>query len=249
MWKTSSKVSDQAVRNPADVFGIVSEINSLSESTNSGTSLAALRGMRRLLFFSAWACLAFACAIEAAPIGPNCGTCQGSIYSLTYSGSPIATTGNSETFRITFTIDTSGYNGGGTNINTVALKVSSSFLDAELVSAPDGVASWVEMFGGLNAAGCSGSGSGYDCVRVANFADAPLVPGGTYVWVFDIEVPTGDLFTGEGQASVKARYGDEFSAKVGALVSEGITLGVPEPLLGSLLAIGGKLAVWRRRTR
>jgi hypothetical protein len=205
--------------------------------------------MRRILLFSVWACLAFACSIEAAPIGPGCDTCQGSIYSLTYSGTPIATTATTETFRITFAIDTTGYDGGGTNLNTVALKVSSSFLDAALVSAPGGVASWVEMFGGLNAAGCSGSGSGYDCVRVANFANAPLVPDGTYVWVFDIEVPLGGLFTGGEQASVKARYGDDYSAKVGALVSEGITLGVPEPVLGSLLAIGGTLIMRRRRTR
>jgi hypothetical protein len=205
--------------------------------------------MRRSLLFSVWACLAFACAVEAAPIGPTCDTCQGSIYSLSYSGSPIATTATTETFRITFSIDTSGYDGGGTKINTVAVKVSSSFLDAVLVSAPGGVAGWIEMLGGLNAGGCSGSGSGYDCVRVATFENAPLVPGGTYLWVFDIEIPTGSLFTGAGAASVKARYGDADSAKVGALVSEGITLGVPEPVLGSLVAVGGIHAVWRRRTR
>ena len=50
---------------------------------------------------------------SADPIGPDCGTCQGSIYTLEYSGSPIATTSTTETFRITLTIDTSGYNGGG----------------------------------------------------------------------------------------------------------------------------------------
>jgi hypothetical protein len=187
----------------------------------------------------------------AAPIGPSCGTCQGAIYDLTYSGSPIATTATTETFRITLTIDTLGYNGGGTNLNTVALKVSSSFLDADLVSAPGGVANWVQMFGGLNAAGCSGSGSGYDCVRVALMSDALDVPDGTpYVWVFDIEMPTGGLLTGALEASVKARYGNQYVAKVGDLVSEGITLSVPEPTGAALLALlAGLGRVPRRKPR
>jgi hypothetical protein len=184
----------------------------------------------------------------ATPIGPSCGTCQGSIYDLTYSGAPIATTATTETFRITLTIDTSGYDGGGTNLNTVALKVSASFVSAALVTAPGGAGDWVQMYGGLNAAGCSGSGSGYDCVRVALISDAPPVPGGTYTWVFDIEVPTGGLFTGDLEASVKARYGDDFMLKVGDLVSEGITLSVPEPSLALLFA-AGLLGPLRRRLR
>lgn len=183
----------------------------------------------------------------AAPIGPSCNTCQGSIYDLTYSGAPIATTATTETFRITLTIDTSGYGGGGVNLNTVALKVSPSFVDAALVSAPGGAGLWVQMFGGLNAAGCSGSGSGYDCVRVALISDAPPVPAGTYTWEFDIEIPTGTLFTGDGEASVKARYGDIFMLKVGDLVSEGITLSVPEPGLALLLAAGLAVPLRRRQ--
>jgi hypothetical protein len=182
----------------------------------------------------------------ATPIGPSCGSCQGSIYDLTYSGAPIASTVTTETFRITLTIDTSGYNGAGTNINTVALKVSSSFVSAALVTAPGGAGNWVQMYGGLNAAGCSGSGSGYDCVRVALIANAPPVPAGTYTWEFDIEVSTGTLFTGVGESSVKARYGNGSVLKVGDLVSENITLSVPEPSLALLFA-AGLLGPLRRR--
>jgi len=195
-----------------------------------------------------------AAASGATPIGPTCGTCQGSIYELSYSGSPIATTATSETFQITYTIDTAGYNGTGVKLDTVALKVASSFLDATLVTAPGGAANWVEMFGGLNAAGCSGSGSGYDCVRVAALVNAPVVPGVTYTWVFDIEVPTGALFIGLDEASVKARYVGTNGVKRGVLVSEQITLtstgsppNVPEPRLGLLLlAALPALALWRR---
>jgi hypothetical protein len=208
------------------------------------------------------AALVVASAAGATPIGP-CGTCQGSTYDLTYSGSPIASDptpvlgapNGTETFRTTYTIDTSDYNGGGVYINTVALKVASMFLDATLFSAPGDVSSWVEMFGGLNAAGCSGAGSGYDCVRWAtnDLSAAPSVPGDTYIWVFDIMVPTGTLFTGAGEASVKARYVNSTGLKVGALVSENITLSTyitptPEPGQIALLATAVLAALaWRRR--
>ena len=130
----------------------------------------------------------------------------------------------------------------------MALKVSSSFVNATLVSAPGGVPNWVEMFGGLNNAGCSGSGSGYDCVRVAALVNAPIVPGATYTWVFDIEVSTGSLFTDPGDPSVKARYVNSAGGKVGALVSEGITLSVPEAGSVSLALMGLLAALHRRRT-
>jgi hypothetical protein len=192
----------------------------------------------------------------ATPIGPSCGTCQGSIYELSYSGAPIASDptpilgapNGTETFRITYTIDASGYDGGGEYIDTVALKVASMFLDATLISAPGGPAAWVELFGGLNAAGCSGAGSGYDCVRWATFLSlAPAVPGGSYSWVFDILVPTGTLLGGLDQASVKARYVDGAGVKVGALVSENVTL-TPEPGAVALF-VAALVAATRRRWR
>ena len=213
--------------------------------------------MRHLRLFFVFAGLlaptALASSAHATPIGPNCGTCQGSTYELSYSGSPIATDpiNGTETFRITYTIDASGYTGGGSFLDTVALKVSASFLDATLIQAPGGVALWAEMSGGLNAAGCSGSGSGYDCVRWATVQTlAPPVPGGAYVWVFDLTVPTGTLFTGQDESSVKARYVNEFGRKVGDLVSENITLTstseVPEPGTGLLLTSG---LLWLARRR
>jgi hypothetical protein len=219
-----------------------------------------MRLVRLMTTFCAVAVASFllASSSDATPIGPSCGTCQGSIYELSYSGIPIATNPGipsgtnplgipSETFQITYTIDTSGYTGAGVKLDTVALKVASSFINADLVTAPGGVANWVEMSGGLNAAGCSGSGSGYDCVRIVALVNAPVVPGVTYTWIFNIEVPTGALFTGNDQASVKARYVSSNGIKKGALVSEGITLtDVPEPRLGLLLLALPSLALWRR---
>jgi hypothetical protein len=209
--------------------------------------------MRRLLLWAASLALAAAGGLavapsaEATPIGPSCGTCQGSIHEVTYDATPVAP----NTWRITYTIDTSGYSGGGVALDTVSLKVSSSIADANLISAPGGIMNWVQFFGGLNANGCSGSGSGFDCVTAMAISATP-VPDGVYTWVFDIQVPTGGLLTGALQSTVKARYVDGSRHKVGALVSENITLGVtviPEPSEAILLLLGGTILAARHPRR
>ena len=198
------------------------------------------------LSFTLLLVLGLCASAPANSIGPNCGTCQGSIYTLSYSGVPIGTTATTETFRITLTIDTSGYTGGGSFLDTVAIKVSSQIVSASLVGAPGGVGAWAEVMGGLNANGCSGAGSGFDCAgAISNGVGVPN--GAPYQWTFDVEVNTGALFTGPDEASIKARYVDGQGNKVGALVSEGITLMVPEPGLAALLLTGLLGAALRRR--
>ena len=176
--------------------------------------------------------LASAGPAVADPIGPICGTCQGSTYQLTYSGSAESDVDLlHETFRISLIIDTSGYTGGGSFLHDVAIKVTANFNGGEsasLFSAPSG--SWA--LGGLNtgidAGGCSGAGGGFACAEHSGSGEP--VPNGIYTWEFDITIDNGTLLTGLLEASVKARYVDASAFKIGDLVSENITLQVDEEL-------------------
>ena len=200
------------------------------------------------LFVPAWVVVfGLGVSASASSIGPACGTCQGSTYSIaTTTVTPILTTASTETWDVAYTIDTSGYSGGGTHLNQVALKVSSSIISGSLVSAPGGTGDWNVIMGGINASGCSMAGSGFDCASATSVAVSPVVPGGTFTWVFQLTLPTGGLLTGANESSLKARYVDDSGNKVGALVSESITLTVPEPSTVLLLGAAAVLMMRRR---
>jgi len=195
------------------------------------------------LFLTAIVALASLPSIQntasADPIGPGCGSCQGSIYELLYDPTPVATTPTTQTFRITLSIDSSGYTGIGSGIDTVAVKIANTLVSGLLQSAPSGVGNWDEHVNqGLNGNGCSGGGNGFDCVQVIAGGTVPAV-GGTLSWQWDLEVENGALFTDLLEASVKARYVDGDRNKVGDLLSEGISLQVvPEPGTAILLGLG-----------
>src|SRR5215469_18331777 len=121
--------------------------------------------IRLLSAAAAISLLSLAMPAGATPIGPDCGTCQGATYELTYSGSPISSTPTTQTFEITLTINPTGYNGGGAFINAVAPKVSSAVDAVKLVSAPGTLTNWTTMNGGINAGGCHMAGSGFVCAE------------------------------------------------------------------------------------
>jgi PEP-CTERM motif len=219
-----------------------------------------------LLIVAAVAVLLFAPAAFADPIGPDCGSCQGSIYTLLNLGQLDAPGGTTDEYKIDLRIDTSGYTGGGLFIDSVAIKVSSalsgtpstSLLGFFINGAPSAaISDWAVQAGGLSAnGGCDGSGSGFECAHDSTHS-AP-VPGATYDWIFDVIIPAGTLFTGAGQSSIKVRYVDANDVKVGALASENITLQtgrppqqVPEP--GTILMLSSGLvglgSLLRRRSR
>lgn len=179
-------------------------------------------------------------------------TFQGTVWSLMYSGSPLADADPlHETYQITLGVDTSGYTGGGSFLDQVALKVSSSLFDASLVSAPGGVGNWTLSAGGISAGGCSGSGGGFECADGLILSGNTPVPGGTYSWIFDLTMDNGILFTDPLEASVKGRFVDLSGNKVGDLVSEQISLTtpVPEPEIYAMMGLGLGLIGWVGRRK
>ena len=201
--------------------------------------------MRSKLILSAAALLLIAWARPAAadpigiPGGPPCETCQGSIYWLEYEPTPLLVDGGVTVYEIVLRIDTTGYTGGGSNIDDVAFKVSPSLSGVALLDAPGGAGDWTTLLGGIDASGCDGNGGGFGCATSNDDTNATLPFAGVYEWRFAAGVPTGTLFTDPLEASIKARYVDDEGAKIGALVSEPITLQlVPEPGTALLLAFG-----------
>ena len=176
----------------------------------------------------------------ADPIGPDCDTCQGSIYTLLYNPTPLGSDADSTQYGIVLRIDTTNYTGGGVNIDDVAFKISPNLDGVLLVDAPGGAADWSTAPGGINANGCDGNGnSGFGCTTSNDASNATLPFAGVYQWTFVADVPTGTLLTDPFAASLKARYVDAGGNKVGDLVSEPITLQViPEPGTALLLVAG-----------
>lgn len=201
----------------------------------------ALRQRFKVLLLLAALLAAVAPQASAGTIGPLCGTCQGGVYTLEYE--LLSSGGGIDVIKVILDIDTSAYTGGGAYITDVAPKVSSSVVSATLLSAYGGNGSWTTGLGGLSADGCNGAGSGFFCSQSLGLG-APVV-GPSFPWEWQVSLPTGTLFLGDVQASLKVRYADVNGKKVGDLVSENITITpgeppgqIPEPPTSALLVVG-----------
>jgi hypothetical protein len=197
---------------------------------------------------------------NATPIGPVCAnnSCNGGIYTLTSDGVDIGGEALFDTYRLTMTvsntdniIDTLTGLGGSMPfyIDAIALKVSSSATSATVVDAPDaagnqgGQANWSIVNGGINAGGCSGAGGGFECADWVGLGlGALLSDGNDMSWTLDVRMNAGAFFGIEGtQASIKARFVESDGTKIGALLSEDITIQrhtVPEPATLGVLGVG-----------
>jgi PEP-CTERM motif-containing protein len=184
---------------------------------------------------------------------------QGTFWSLSTDGIDYDAGANKE-YKILLTVDTSGFSPSGTPtppfyIDQVAIKVSSGVTSASLLSAPGGLALWTTVLGWLNAGGCNGSGSGFDCVNSgANGAYNVVPSSSTYSWLFDLHMDSGTSlnFSTLG-SSVKGRFVNSDGNKIGDLVSEGVTLTVttpvPEPEIYAMMGLGLALLGWVGRRK
>lgn len=183
---------------------------------------------------------------------------RGSIWTLTSSGSALPDADPlHETFRITLGVDTDAYPLAGSFIDQVAIKVSDAVFARSLVDAPSSPAAWTLVDGGIDAKGCSGSGSGFVCAdstSVLNGGSGVALttgngPGVDLAWVFDVTVDNGALFIASGRASVKGRYLEPGGPQ--HLISGHASL-APEPeshalLLAGLALLGFTSIATRRR--
>ncbi|WP_035347164.1 PEP-CTERM sorting domain-containing protein [Edaphobacter aggregans] len=169
---------------------------------------------------------------RADTIGPICGSCYGSSYTLSYT-----TTADPNIFDVFLQVDTTDYNQGATDVlNAVALKLvsnASSISSVTLIGAPipTGFGTTVET--GLNANGCAGGSNGFFCSAYSDPASGLQVAHSGDIYTFEWQLAltsAADLLTGSGAASVKALYLTSAGQQHG-ITSEGITLtpGVPPP--------------------
>lgn len=190
---------------------------------------------------------------SAGVIGPVCGSCEGGVYTLTFTN--FHTVGPNDILDVTLNFNTDTYTGGGLYIDAAAVKIAPSIVSAILISAPPSApvgSAWNTFNGALNANGCSGAGSGFICSEsngngaVVSTDILNAAVSNTFVWQFTIA--SGTLFDGVNEASIKGLFTDANGTKAGAVLSENITLtqysgddpGVPEP--GTYALIGGGLA-------
>ena len=179
---------------------------------------------------------------HAITFGPDCGSgnCFGSIYTLTTA--LLNSTVTTETYSVTYSVNTSGYSGQGTGLDAVAFKTSSNVISASLGSQPGTFGS--ALLNGLNANGCSGGGAGFVCTQSANQGGI-TVPNSTYTFGFTQTITAGTLLA-ENEWSVKALYVDSTGKQAGITSVSGA---VPVPGTLLLFSVGfGLLVTWHQRT-
>ena len=216
--------------------------------------------LKKLAFLFSLCLVGLTLPLRADTIGPVCGSCLGSSYTLSYQAA-----GPPDFFDVFLTVDTTMFSNPSTDLlNAVALKITS--MASDIVGTPLLIGNPIPTsFGsttkvGLNAGGCTGGVDGYFCSQGSGLG-VPVAGAGdiyNFEWLVQVTSPAA-LLTSPGAASVKALYVTSGGQQNG-ITSEDITLtaGVPtqqgvSPEPSSLLLLGtgmvGIAAAMRRKIR
>jgi hypothetical protein len=191
--------------------------------------------------------------LHAGTIGPSCGSCFGSVYTL--SDKTISLSALADTYQITLTVDTALTDSAQYYLNSVAVKTTpntSDILSISTVTLPSGFIG--KTIGGLDANGCKSGSAGFGCATYLSATSGLLTGSATYTFQYDESIVPGTLLTGTDAASIKALYLNVDGTHDG-ITSENITLSsetaVPEPgtwiLFGTGLLLMGSGIVTRKK--
>lgn len=191
----------------------------------------------------------------AGTIGPSCGSCEGGVYTLTYTN--FQTIGPNDQLDVSLNFNTTTYTGGGIYIDAAAVKIAPALISTVLIGAPASLPNssvWNTFDGALNANGCSGAGSGFVCTESTGDGAATSNLTNTFTW--RITILSGTLLSGQDAASIKGLFTDAQGNKTGAVLSENISLdpggndiSTPEPISFVLMGAGlAGIAALRHRT-
>ncbi len=193
--------------------------------------------------------------LHAGIIGPSCGSCYGSVYTLTDKTLSLSTL--ADTYQITLTVDTALTDSAQYYLNSVAVKTTpntADILSISSVSLPSGFTG--KTIGGLDANGCKSGSSGFACATYSSATSGLLTGSATYTFQYDESIVPGTLLTGTDAASIKALYLNSDGVHDG-ITSENITLGggtaVPEPgtwiLFGTgVVLVGCQVCLRKKRS-
>lgn len=171
-------------------------------------------------------------------------SCYGGVYTLGSELLSEDTVAGTETHRITYTLDLSGYTGGEPAVTGLAYHVTNepSFVSATNVTSPTG-GSWAQELGNIAQCG-SGSFGGWVCLDI-DIDSGAAIPTGTsvlYSWVSDITVLAGGLID---TWSIQA----DFDPHRGMYLSESAAVPIPGALALFATALGlfGIRSRWQKK--
>jgi hypothetical protein len=175
-----------------------------------------------------------------------CGSCFGGVYTLSSELLGEDTRAGTETHRVTYTLDLSGYTGSQPTVTGLAYHVTNrpNFVSAVNHMNPTGDSDdWTQMLG--NIAQCDG-GRGFGGWVCLEFDDGQEIQTGTstlYSWVSDVTVLSDGLI---GTWSIQA----DFDPHRGMYLSESAAVPIPGALALFATALGlfGIRSRWQKKT-